>query len=42
MAMSRSFTAGQLILGLTFAVCALSLVDPRFRKACVGLLCRLR
>ncbi len=42
MAMSRSFTAEQLILGLTFAVCALSLVDPRFRKACVGLLCRLR
>lgn len=42
MAMSRNITAGQFILGLTFAVCALSLVDTRFRKACFGLLCRLQ
>jgi hypothetical protein len=34
-------TAAQMIVGLTFAVCIAAIFDPRLRKACFGLLCRL-
>lgn len=41
MANSRGITAGQLIAWLTLGTCVLAAFDPRFRKACLGLLCKL-
>jgi len=37
----NNVSAAQLLGWFTLGVCALSLFDPRFRKACFGLLCRL-
>ena len=31
----------KILLGLTLAVCIAAVFDPRLRKACLGLLCRL-
>jgi len=31
----------KILVGLTLAVCVAAIFDPRLRKACLGLLCRL-
>jgi hypothetical protein len=41
MANSRGVSAGELLLWLTLGTCIVAVVDPRFRKACLGLLCKL-
>jgi len=38
---SRGVSAGELLLWLTLGTCIVAVVDPRFRKACLGLLCKL-
>lgn len=38
---TRKTQFGSLLGWVTFAVCALAIFDPRFRKACWNLLCRL-
>lgn len=32
---------GVLLIALTFAVCIAAIVDPRFRKSCWSLLCKI-
>ena len=40
--MSRqTITATELLVGLTLVVCVASIFEPRLRRACIGLLCRL-
>lgn len=40
--MAKLSGAGFLFGAVTLFVCALALFDPRFRRACWGLLCKLR
>lgn len=37
----KAVTAGELIAWLAVGVCVLSVFEPRLRRACFGLLCRL-
>ena len=41
LANSRGVSAEELLLWLTLGTCIVAVVDPRFRKACLGLLCKL-
>ena len=37
----KGVTAAELIVWLTLGTCVLAVFEPRLRKACIGLLCRL-
>ena len=41
MARQNDIPVATILAGLTLAVCVAAIFDPRFRKACVGLLCKL-
>jgi hypothetical protein len=41
MTRSNSISAAQLIGWLTLSVCVAAVFEPRLRRACFGLLCRL-
>lgn len=41
MASLRGITAAELIVWLTLGTCIVAVFDPRFRKACFGLLCKI-
>ena len=37
----NDITVARILAGLTLAVCIAAVFDPRLRRACLGLLCKL-